>query len=206
MKYQFKKWWLLLLVATALLGAGCSTQQVDDANQLDLKVKKDELVSKFFGSESEELQKNVLIPVQLSSHVDGDTSKFFLDGQKITVRYLLIDTPETVKWNTPVQPFGSEASNRTKELLETASAIEIMLDKGEERDSTESRRLLAYVFVDGELIQDILVREGLARVAYVHEPSTTYLQQLEQSQEQAKQQGRGIWSIAGYVTDRGFQN
>lgn len=203
MKYLFKKWWLLLLVATALLGASCSTQQVDDANKLDLKAKKDELVSKIFGSQSEELQKSVHIPVQLSSHVDGDTSKFLLNDQEITVRYLLIDTPETVKPNTPVQPFGSEASDRTKELLETASVIEIMLDKGNEKDKYD--RVLGYVFIDGELLQDILVREGLARVAYVHEPSTTYLQQLEQSQEQAKQQEIGIWSIAGYVTDRGFQ-
>ncbi len=88
-------------------------------------------------------------------------------------------------------------------MLETASVIEIMLDKGNEKDKYD--RVLAYVFIDGELLQNILVREGLARVAYVHEPSTTYLQQLEQSQEQAKQQEIGIWSIAGYVKDRGFQ-
>ena len=200
MKYQIKKWWLLLLVATALLGAGCSAQQVDE----DFKAKKDELVSKFFSNQSEEIQKNVLVPVQLSKHVDGDTSKFLLDNQEITARYLLIDTPETVKPNTPIQPFGSEASNRTKELLENASVIEIMFDNGNEKDTYD--RFLVYVFVDGELIQDILVREGLARVAYVHEPSTTYLQQLEQSQAHAKQQKIGIWSIAGYVTDRGFQH
>lgn len=200
MKYLFKKWWLLILVATALLGTGCSTQQVDE----DFKEKKDELVSKFFGNQSEEIQKNVLVPVQLDSHVDGDTSKFLLDNQEITARYLLIDTPETVKPNTPIQPFGSEASNRTKELLENASVIEIMFDNGNEKDKYD--RFLVYVFVDGELIQDILVREGLARVAYVHEPSTTYLQQLEQSQAHAKQQKTGIWSIDGYVTDRGFKN
>lgn len=204
MIYLLKKWWLLLLVATALLGAGCSTQQVEDAIQLDLKAKKDELVSKNFGSQSEEIQKNVLVPVQLSKHVDGDTSKFLLDNQEITARYLLIDTPETVKLNIPIQPFGSEASNRTKELLENASVIEIMFDNGNEKDTYD--RFLVYVFVDGELIQDILVREGLARVAYVHDPSTTYLQQLEQSQEQAKEQEIGIWSITGYVTDRGFKN
>lgn len=47
--------------------------------------------------------------------------------------------------------------------------------------------------------------EGLARVAYVKEPNTKYLEELEKAQEQAKSQLIGIWSIQGYVTERGFQ-
>ena len=204
MKQIFKKWWLLLLVVTALIGSGCSTQQIKTAIDSGIDQIKKETADTILNGSAEDLQKNVRIPVQLSKHIDGDTSKFFLDDQEITVRYLLIDTPETVKPNTAVQPFGSEASSRTKELLETASVIEIMLDKGNAKDKYD--RFLAYVFIDGELLQDILVREGLARVAYVHEPSTTYLQQLEQSQEQAKEQEIGIWSMRDYVTKNGFKN
>ncbi|MFD1902803.1 thermonuclease family protein [Enterococcus termitis] len=61
-----------------------------------------------------------------------------------------------------VQPFGKEASNRTKELLEQANIIELMIDKGNPTDMTDSKRLLSYVFVDGELLQDILVKEVLS--------------------------------------------
>ncbi|MGL9757253.1 thermonuclease family protein [Enterococcus sp. DIV2324] len=204
MKQLLKKWWLLLLVATALLGSGCSMQQVSTTLESGIDQIETEFSNAVSSGSAGELEKNVRIPVQLSKHIDGDTSKFLLNDQEITVRYLLIDTPETVKPNTVVQPFGSEASNKTKELLETASVIEIMLDKGKETDKYD--RFLSYVFIDGELVQDILVREGLARVAYVHEPSTTYLQKLEQSQEQAKQQKIGIWSIEGYVTDKGYQD
>lgn len=204
MKHITKKWWLLLIVATALLGSGCSVQGLENTAKTEITNKKNDFLQKIFGSSNSEIEKNILIPVQFSKHVDGDTSKFLLDSQEITVRYLLIDTPETVKPNTPVQPFGKEASDRTKELLENASAIEIMLDNGNETDKYD--RILSYVFVDGELIQDILVREGLARVGYINEPSTTYLQQLELSQEQARQQKIGIWSIENYVTEKGFQN
>lgn len=150
------------------------------------------------------IEKNARIPVQFSRHTDGDTSEFLLEGEKIKVRYLLIDTPESVKENTPVQPFGAASSQRTKELLTNASSIEMMLDKGEATDKYE--RMLAYIFVNGELLQEILVREGLARVAYIHEPSTTYLAQLQAAQTQAKQQKIGIWSIDGYVTEKGFNS
>lgn len=63
---------------------------------------------------------------------------------------------------------------------------------------------MGYIFVDGTLIQKTLVSEGLARVAYVKEPNTKYLEELEKVQEQAKSQSTGIWSIPGYVTQQGF--
>lgn len=150
------------------------------------------------------------IPVKLSKHIDGDTSRFIVDGKEEIVRYLLIDTPETVNPNVVPQKFGKEASDRTKELLETATTIEIMFDKGDKKENTDTMkvarepRLLVYVFVDGELIEDILVREGLARIAYVKEPNTLFLDQLIESETYAKAEKVGIWSIEGYVTNEGF--
>lgn len=141
---------------------------------------------------SEGLAKGKKIPATFERHVDGDTSRFIVEGEELTVRYLLIDTPETVKANTPVQPFGLEASNRTKELLEQAKLIELELDKGEKTDKYD--RVLAYVFVDGSLVQDILVKEGLAKIAYVKKPSTKYLLDLKKSESDAKLAKRGIWS------------
>ncbi|MCE3399538.1 thermonuclease family protein, partial [Staphylococcus aureus] len=42
--------------------------------------------------------------------VDGDTFLAKKDGERIKVRMIGMDTPETVKPNTPVQPYGKEAS------------------------------------------------------------------------------------------------
>lgn len=54
------------------------------------------------------------------------------------------------------------------------------------------------------IIQEMLVREDLARVAYVREPNIKYLPQLEKAQEKAKSQSLGIWSKLGNVTTSGF--
>ena len=131
------------------------------------------------------------IPVTLSRHIDGDTTYFLLNDEPVKVRYLLIDTPETVKKNTPVQPFGLEASKRTEELLSAAQSLTIMFDVGKEKD--RYGRYLAYVFIDGELIQNTLIREGLAKIAYVEAPNTYFLDELMLSEEQAKKDGIGIW-------------
>lgn len=107
----------------------------------------------------------------------------------------MIDTPETVKAGIDPQPFGQEASDRTKQLLSEASRIELMLDKGDPLDAYG--RLLAYIFVDNQLVQEILVREGLARVAYVNEPNTKYLEQLENVEQETMslKPKIGIWSL-----------
>ena len=57
-----------------------------------------------------------------------------IEGKEQKVRFLLIDTPETVKPNTKVQPFGLEASKRTKELLSTAAEITFEYDQGDKKD------------------------------------------------------------------------
>lgn len=77
--------------------------------------------------------------------------------------------------------------------MSTATEITFEYDKGDKTD--RYGRALGYIFVDGTLLQKTLVSEGLARVAYVKEPNTKYLEELEKAQEQAKSQLIGIWSI-----------
>lgn len=145
--------------------------------------------------------------VTFAKHVDGDTSKFRIfnskNGKVTTVRYLLIDTPETVKPNTPVQPYGKEASNFTKNALIHAHKIQLDFDKtGNKGD--KYNRTLAYVYVDGKDLNEELVKKGLARVAYVYKPNTKNLDKYLKAQEYAKSHNLGIWSKKGYVTNRGY--
>src|SRR5690606_7995797 len=65
---------------------------------------------------------------------------------------------------------------------------------------------LAYVYVDGVSVQEKLLEEGLARVAYVYPPNTRHLDPYEKAQEKAKKKELGIWSIENYATDRGFDS
>lgn len=144
------------------------------------------------------------IPVELIDIKDGDTIEILYNGGKTAiVRYLLIDTPETSHPKLGKQPFGEEAKARNKELL-SSGKLTIEFDVGEQID--KYGRILAYVYVDCKSVQEQLLREGLARVAYVYPPNTRYLSDFKKAQEEAKKKGIGIWSIQNYITDKGFNS
>lgn len=75
-----------------------------------------------------------------------------------------------------------------------SNAKEIQLEFDETNKTDRYGRLLAYVFVDGQLLQETLVSDGLAKIAYVKNKEAKYLKRLEEKQELAKQQHLGIWS------------
>lgn len=134
--------------------------------------------------------------------IDGDTISVFYHNQEESVRLLLIDSPETSHPRLGEQPFGQDAKEFTRELVENAEKIELEFDVGPERD--KYNRLLAYVYVDGKMLQEELLEKGLARVAYVYPPSTRYVDQFEEIQKTAKNQGKGIWEIENYSQEDGF--
>jgi micrococcal nuclease len=127
--------------------------------------------------------------------VDGDTIKVLINGEEETIRLLLIDTPETVHPNKPIQPFGPEASAFVKQLL---SEKRVLLELGiSERD--KYGRLLAYVYTaEGEMVNKLLLKNGLARVAYIYPPNTKYIDEFKEIQNQARKDNIGIWSIETY--------
>jgi micrococcal nuclease len=139
--------------------------------------------------------------VQVEEVVDGDTIKVIYHGELTTVRILNIDTPE-VRGQKGEQLYGAEASNYAKKWLE-GKKIRIEISA---KDQPYDRygRLLAYVFVDDRLYEEMIVREGLARVAYLFEPDLKYVDRLKKAEEQARKEKKNIWSIPGYVTEKGY--
>lgn len=156
-----------------------------------------------WGKEDAEPTRSGLIPVELIKTIDGDTIKIKYEGKEQNVRYLLIDTPETSHPRLGKQPFGEKAKERNQELLNSGK-LEIEFDIGEKYD--KYNRLLAYIYIDGESVQEKLLEEGLARVAYVYPPNTRHLDAYEKAQERAKKAGIGIWTLEDYATDRGFDS
>jgi micrococcal nuclease len=142
------------------------------------------------------------IQVELDQAIDGDTLSVFLDGESENIRLLLIDTPETSHPRLGKQPFGQEAKEFTKNLVEQAEILEIEYDIGQKRDKYD--RLLAYVYVDGKMLQEELLKQGLARVAYIFPPNTRYVDQFQAIQKDVQQQGVGIWSVENYAQEDGF--
>lgn len=133
--------------------------------------------------------------------IDGDTVEISLDSKKQTVRMILVDTPETKKPGTEVQPFGPEAAEFTKNMLENQ-------DVRLERDvSTTDRygRFLYYIWIGDRMFNELLLEKGLARVA-VYPPDVKYVDQFRALQKQAQEGAIGIWSIENYATDKGYDS
>ena len=125
--------------------------------------------------------------------VDGDTARFILNGEEVTCRFLAIDTPESVKPGTAVEPYGKEASGYTEELLSKADKIELEFDPKSDKEDKYGR-LLAWVFIDDELLVIKLLEKGLAEVEYVYD-DYKYLDELYKAQELAIENDLGIWSL-----------
>ncbi|CDR65845.1 thermonuclease family protein [Staphylococcus schweitzeri] len=131
-------------------------------------------------------------PATLIKAIDGDTVKLMYKGQPMTFRLLLIDTPETKHPKKGVEKYGPEASAFTKKMVENAKKIEVEFDKGQKTD--KYGRGLAYIYADGKMVNQALVRQGLAKVAYVYKPNNTHEQLLRKSEAQAKKEHLNIWS------------
>lgn len=131
-------------------------------------------------------------PATLIKAIDGDTVKLMYKGKPMTFRLLLIDTPETKHPKKGVEKYGPEASVFTKKMVENAKKIEVEFDKGQKTD--KYGRGLAYIYADGKMVNQALVRQGLAKVAYVYKPNNTHEQLLRKSEAQAKKEHLNIWS------------
>jgi micrococcal nuclease len=126
--------------------------------------------------------------------VDGETVKVRLAGGRgtETVRYIGVDTPETVKPGEPVQCFGNQASAFNERLVE---GKRVRLEVGRERTDRYGR-LLAYVYVRGHrdpFVNAELLRRGYARTLAIP-PNTDRAGRFAGLQRRARTKGRGLWS------------
>lgn len=131
------------------------------------------------------------VEVTLNTTVDGDTAKFNLNNEIVTVRFLAVDTPETKHPDKGVEPYGPEASNFTKEKLTNAKKIVLEYDNNSTKTDKYNRHL-AWIWVDDELLQELLIESGLAKVEYVY-GDYKYLEQLQEKETIAKQNKIGLW-------------
>lgn len=123
--------------------------------------------------------------------VDGDTIVVDLRGAQERVRYIGVDTPETVKPRTPVQCFGKKASAFNHRLLD-GRRVRLVTDV-EERD--RYGRLLAYVYRDGDglFVNAELVRRGYATTLTIP-PNVRFADRFRELAAAARRAGRGLWS------------
>jgi micrococcal nuclease len=127
---------------------------------------------------------------QVQRVVDGDTL-LLVNGAR--VRLQGIDTPETVMEDHPVEAWGPEASQFTKDFIANSGGRVRLSFSLERRDRYD--RFLAFVWNGETMLNEELVRAGLAEARLDYRYSATMKRRLAAAQEEAKRAGRGIWSI-----------
>ena len=121
--------------------------------------------------------------------IDGDT---LLLSSGARIRLQGIDAPETVREDFPVERWGPEASQFTKDFVSKAGNY-VRLTFGQERIDRFDR-FLAFAWNGEILLNEELVRAGLAHARPGYNYSGPIKRRLLKAQDEAQRAGRGIWS------------
>jgi micrococcal nuclease len=121
--------------------------------------------------------------------VDGDSIHVLISGRTERLRLIGVDAPEIDHPDQPAECFGEESASFTKRSLEDRR-IRIEFDV-ERRDRFD--RLLAYVFLGGELFNETLVGEGFA-IERSYPPNLAHQEELRKAEMEARQERRGLWN------------
>ena len=126
------------------------------------------------------------VPRHVERVIDGDT--IVVDGH-VRVRLIGVDTPETQHPEKPVEPLGPEATAFTRSLVEDRN-VELQFDR-ERRD--RYGRVLAYVYVDGRLLNEEIIRAGFSRAETRYKFERAMALRFQEAENEAREAGRGIW-------------
>jgi len=185
MKPRYFKFILfLILVSSILLNVGLLKEKYysSKSNRIDEKKINQPTLS------SEEKQKDVLSENKdrnlflVTKVIDGDTIR--LENGEV-VRYIGIDTPEISKGK---ECFADEAKRKNEELV-LGKTVRLEKDISE-RD--RYNRLLRFVYVDDQFVNEILVKEGYA-LAYTYPPDVKYSELFRKTEQEARENNRGLW-------------
>ncbi|MDD3587412.1 MAG: thermonuclease family protein [Thermoguttaceae bacterium] len=128
--------------------------------------------------------------------VDGDTLIVLSKEGQERVRLIGSNTPETVRPNSPVEPFGPEATKFTRTRIKEVNNKVLLEADGDLTDKYGRR--LALVWLDTQppcLLNEELIRKGLARAEVQHNYSKTIKERFLAAQKQAQSDKLGVWSL-----------
>ena len=130
-------------------------------------------------------------PYEIVKITDGDTFKVLIRGEKVTIRPIGIDTPETVHPTKPVQCFGPESSAYAEELLGGSS---VYLEYDESQGLLDKYdRTLAHVWTVGKTLYAAdAIRKGFGR-EYTYSADYKYKELYLDDQSKAKASSSGLW-------------
>jgi len=122
--------------------------------------------------------------------VDGDT--LLLDNG-VRVRLLGVNTPEIPHDDKPAEPLGYEAADFTRRLVE---GKDVTLEYDKERVD-DYGRTLAYVYIDGRMLNETLIEEGFSQAVTRHPYRSDRKKLFEAAEVRARAKKIGFWSLPG---------
>lgn len=175
-------WALISDLSREIISEVNPTPQTSVENQIDLETKTSTVSAQF-------TERAKVVKV-----IDGDTIEVLMNGQNLKIRYIGVDTPETVDPRRGVQCFGKQASDENKQLVE---GKEVFLEK-DVSETDKYNRLLRYVYLpinEGSLlfVNDYLVRAGFAKSS-TYPPDVKHQERFSAAQKEAQEKGLGLWN------------
>ncbi len=123
--------------------------------------------------------------------VDGDTLIAVRAGERLRVRLIGVDAPESVRPDYPVECWGPESSALLTRLLPAGTRVTAAYQAGGRRDRYD-RELWDVWLPDGRFVQGVLVRRGAA-TAYPYRPQVAHAAYLQRAEDVAQARDRGLW-------------
>lgn len=123
--------------------------------------------------------------------IDGDTLVIDMNGEEERLRIIGIDTPESVRPNTPVECLSLEAGEYTKSMLENEYIETEYDDTQGNRDKYD--RLLRHVFIDDINFGEKIIQDGYA-YEYTYDMPYTYQREYVEAERYARENEVGLWS------------
>ncbi len=174
----------ILLIGVFFLGVGVSQafflwQSTKSPSLKPVEITHEATSTSILGQSSSEL-------ITVTRVIDGDTIEL-ANGRR--VRYIGIDTPETVDPRKPVECYGREAKAENERLV---LGKKVRLEK-DVSETDRYGRLLRYVYVEDVFVNDYLVRYGFAH-AVTYPPDIKLQERFQEAQREARENNRGLWA------------
>lgn len=129
------------------------------------------------------------VPVMVLEITDGDTIRVDLNGVETPIRLIGVDTPEKDGPYTDEECYGEQASRYTTgALAERRVELEFDVERTDRFDRT-----LAYIWLDGELFNERILRQGYALLS-TFPPNVRYVDRFATAQRRAREESAGLWS------------
>lgn len=128
----------------------------------------------------------------VSSVIDGDTFRIKYQGKTQSIRLLGVDAPESTKTRYKyLECFGTQAKDHLKSLLDKKK-ITFQFDPSQDQKDIYDR-LLAYVFIEDENINQTMIEDGYAK-EYTYKTPYLYQSSFKQAEQSAQEQRLGLWN------------